>query len=318
MIGLLRRHWFLWSLAVLLLVGSAGHAALQPLTESVPRGPLVAAIMLAMSAPLNLQRSLSGRGPLLAAGVGIGVNTLLAGPLAWLAGFVLSDPLLAVGLVIAGLSPCTLASAAVWTRRGGGNEAVAIGVTVVTSLLSFVVLPTGAWLLLGQARAFDAGSLGLRLLIVVVVPIACGQLLRSLPSWRGWCDRHRFSLSTGAQTGLLLLVLIGAVRCGVLLEESSDGLQLTDGLMLLPLCTVVHLALFATGWRLARLVGARPAESLAAAIGGSQKTLAVGLTVALDFGPLAILPMIVYHASQLLVDTVLVDRIREKTIGNTG
>ncbi len=36
----------------------------------------------------------------------------------------------------------------------------------------------------------------------------------------------------------------------------------------------------------------------------------VGLAVALDFGGLAVLPLIAYHAIQLLVDTVLADRYR--------
>ena len=36
----------------------------------------------------------------------------------------------------------------------------------------------------------------------------------------------------------------------------------------------------------------------------------MGLGVAIGFGPLAIVPMIVYHALQLLIDAVLVDRLR--------
>jgi hypothetical protein len=38
----------------------------------------------------------------------------------------------------------------------------------------------------------------------------------------------------------------------------------------------------------------------------------VGLFIALKFGPAAILPMVAYHAAQLLLDTVIADWLREK------
>ena len=58
---------------------------------------------------------------------------------------------LAVGLLVAAAAPCTLASAAVWTRRAGGNDAVALMVTIGTNLTCFVVTPL--WLLVTTGRA---------------------------------------------------------------------------------------------------------------------------------------------------------------------
>ena len=51
-----------------------------------------------------------------------------------------------------------------------------------------------------------------------------------------------------------------------------------------------------------------PAEQLAVAFAGSQKTLMVGLAIALPFGGLTVLPMLVFHIEQLLIDTLLADR----------
>lgn len=305
------RQWFLIALVAVLVIGAWQHAPLAPLTEAIPRNALVAAIMLLMSAPLDLRRSLSGSGAAMAVLIAAVVNMGLAGPLAWLAGKGLPEPL-AIGLIIAALSPCTLASAAVWTRRGGGNEAVALAVTVITNLLSFVVLPAWAWLLIGQSRSIDAVPLGIRLLLIVVLPIAAGQLLRTPAPARAWCDRHRKMLSTVAQLGLLVMVLVGSVRCGALLEDPATRLGPATWGKLVLLAAAVHLGLFAIAWSAARRAGAQHAEALPAGIAGSQKTLAIGLTVAMDFGPLAILPMIVYHGLQLLIDTVLVDQLRPK------
>lgn len=306
--GWLRRQWFLVALAAVLVVGALAHAPLRSLTEQLPRDALVAAIMLAMSAPLDLRRSLTGRAALVAVLVGSMVNTGVAGPLAWGVSRVLPEGL-AIGLIVAALAPCTLASAAVWTRRGGGNDAVALAVTVVTNLASFLVLPAWAWLLIGENRPVEVGGLAMRLLAIVVAPIAIGQTLRSRRATRQWCDRHRDGLSLAAQLGLLVMVLIGAVRCGAVLADPATRLGAPAWAALVVAAAAVHGALFAAAWGASRLAGCGRGEALGAAVSGSQKTLAVGLGVALDFGPLAVLPMIVYHTLQLLIDAYLVDRL---------
>jgi sodium/bile acid cotransporter 7 len=45
------------------------------------------------------------------------------------------------------------------------------------------------------------------------------------------------------------------------------------------------------------------------AFAGSQKTLMVGLQVSMELG-VSILPMVAYHVSQLIVDTLIADRWR--------
>lgn len=309
MIAKLGRQWFLLALAAVLAAGALGHAELRPLTERLSPNALVAAVLFLMSAPLDLRRSLAGASAIRATAVAVLVNAALAGPLAAAVGPLLTDPL-AEGLIIAALAPCTMASAAVWTRRGGGNEAVALTVTVVTSLLSFLVLPAWGSVLLNQSAGFDAWSLGRQLLLIVVLPIAAAQALRRLSRFRAWGDAHRGRLNLAAQLGLLLLVLIGAVRSGRMLDDPTTRIGAADWAMLAAAAAGVHVALFFIAWAGARSVGSEPADALAAGVSGSQKTLSVGLSVAMSFGLLAIIPMIVYHALQLLIDAVLVDRLR--------
>lgn len=317
MIARIVKQWFLLALAGVLVGGAWFHAALAPAAEAVPRDLLVAGIMLLMSAPLDLRRSLAGPRARVAVAVGVAVNAGLAGPLAYLMGGLLSEQL-AIGLIVAALAPCTLASAAVWTRRGGGNEAVALTITVATSLLCFLTLPGWAWLLIGQTRSFDAGGLALRLLLIVVLPIAVGQAIRAQPVCRAWCDLYRKRLSLAAQFGLLGMVFVGAVRSGGLLADPETRVGAGEWAVLAATAAAVHLTLFAIAWRASRLLGAPRGEALASAVGGSQKTLAVGLSVAMDFGSLAILPMIVYHALQLLLDAGLVDWLRTPEQKNRG
>ena len=72
--------------------------------------------------------------------------------------------------------------------------------------------------------------------------------------------------------------------------------------------TAVHLTALWLGLRASVACGLPWPESIAVAIAGSQKTHMVGAYVALAVGPLAILPMVAYHAVQLFVDTIIADR----------
>ena len=320
MIHRLRSQWFLVTLTTLLVGGAWGGETLAPVANSIPRSVIVAGVMLLMSAPLDLSRALACKGALSAAGIGIALNAGVAAPLAWLLSRPLSEPL-AIGLVVTAMAPCTLAAAAVWTRRGGGNEAVALLVTVVTNLGCFLVLPAWTALLLvagqgGGESGIDAAALSMRLLTIVVIPILVGQAIRQSAAAREWCDTHRIGMSVVAQIGLLSIVFVGAVRCGALLNGTINiGWQDIAGLVLA--VVAVHGTLFVAGWWIARKSGCSRADALPAALGGSQKTLAVGLDVAITFSQvtglgLVIVPMVVYHATQLLLDAVLVAKLGPK------
>ena len=74
---------------------------------------------------------------------------------------------------------------------------------------------------------------------------------------------------------------------------------------------VLHLAMFYVGLRSAGICGFTRPQQIAVGIAGSQKTLMVGLDIAISyFGGLAILPMVVYHFIQLTTDTLIADRLR--------
>ena len=61
-------------------------------------------------------------------------------------------------------------------------------------------------------------------------------------------------------------------------------------------------------------MGIGSSDRIAVAIAGSQKTLMVGLYVAIHyFGGLVLIPLVIYHVVQLLMDTVVADLWRRRT-----
>jgi sodium/bile acid cotransporter 7 len=308
MLSQLAKRWFLLALLVQLAAGMIWPAALEPIARHIPRQAVVAVVMFLMALPMETRvmwDAVRRPGP---AWLGAAVNAGLAPPVGWLASRLLPTEL-AIGVVVAVTVPCTLAAATLWTRRAGGNEAVAILVTLITNLACFFVAPAWLRLLVGTKVSVDYAALILQLALLVVVPIGVAQLVRQWRPLGTWTTNRKSLLSGVAQIGILSMVLVGAVGCGQRIHNVSDGSVLSAGnvTLMIALVTAVHLALLAAGYFLAQLAGMQRAEAIAVAIAGSQKTIMVGLYVALAFGPLAILPMVAYHAAQLVVDTMLAD-----------
>jgi sodium/bile acid cotransporter 7 len=315
MLQFLRHRWFLFALILVLAGGMMGWELAKPLVERMPRYAIVFGVMFLMALPMEtgaMWRAIRRPGPVWLA---VLINLGLAPPLGWLAGRLLPDEL-ATGLAIAMVVPCTLVAATVWTRRAAGNDAVAILVTMITNLGCFLVIPTWLHVFFGDSTSWpdlNFGQMVGQLAQLVVAPIVSAQLLRQWPPLAAWTVRHKTALSTVAQVGILSFVFAGAVGCGEQLQSAAGEqvLSLRNVSLMIVLVIILHLLLFALGLSAARVVGLGRPDAIAVGIAGSQKTIMVGVHLALQFGSLAILPMIAYHAAQLIIDTLIADRLRE-------
>lgn len=314
MLASLIKHWFLVALGVCFTVGYVGASHWQPLLE-VPflRSGIVFAVMWMMGVTLQadtIQRSFTRPLPsLLAIAVNVIVVPLLCLPAMWLLPANLFG-----GLFIASIVPCTLASASVWTRKAGGDDSIAMMTTVVTNLACVVVVPIGILLMLSQQTNIDVADQAQKLGLIVVAPLLVAQLMR----WRGlaaWADRNKPQISALAQIGILAMVGFGAIASAGVIGEAGDGAAASIGagamLALVLIAAVVHTGALGIGIAIAKSFGLDRAQQIAVGIAGSQKTLMVGLQIAIDCG-VSVIPMLVYHLSQLVIDTVVAQRWSER------
>lgn len=302
--GLFSRQWFLLALLLSLAIGFGCADWVRPLAGHATLRSLVTAFVLFLMgltfAADSLRRSLRYPGP---AALAIGVNTLLV-PLLALPSMWLLSAEMSGGLIVTALVPSTLASAAVWTRKAGGDDATAMVVSVVTNLACFIVAPLGLWLIFGRTTDLSPQDQIVSLLLWVVIPLVLGQWLRRA-ALADWATTHRGKLSTVAQVGILVMVCFGSVASADRLaarEQSGGGFEI---LAVGVLALTVHLLAFFLAILAARAIRATPQSQIAVGIAGSQKTLMVSLQIGLDFG-VSILPMIIYHVGQLMLDTLIV------------
>ena len=336
--GRWRRHWFLVALAVTipggLLIGY--FPASTPAAWGPPGGwfdarILTAAVLFLMAFSLNsgkLAAAVRAPGPVLwAAGCNVVLVPLFAYPLSLTQGLI--DYRL--GLMIAAASACTMAGASVWTRQAGGNDAVSLLVTLLTNGLCFATAPAVLLATTGKSVEFDVWGLTLRLVLFAALPMAVGQAVRAVPAANRLAAGRR-GLWGNLALGLVLgIVFTGAAKAGRTLDELGVGRGGGGGWGLLGAtawvwasCVLAHAAALVVAYRGAGWLGFGRPEAIACAFAGSQKTLPIGLLIATGadmFGdpdllgpgrgvPLAVFPMLMYHATQMFFDTAVATRLR--------
>ena len=321
------RRWFLIALVVLIPGGIGLGLEVSPraawnLVDGWPvpvqaalrrYSRLATAVILFLMAfsldTRQLRAALRAPGPVVwAASVNYVAVPLMAWPLMWLQ----QTPDFRVGLIIAASVPCTMAAASVWTRKAQGNDAISLMVTLVTNSASFLVTPF--WLNLMISRAGDVslggGQMILDLVVSVLVPITLGQMLQLLPRPGGFARRHKKGLGGAAQALLLSLVFLSAWKSGAQLSGQGAGPDAGAVVLVWLSCIVLHVAAMGIAAAGARAVGMSRENTAAVVFAGSQKTLPIGVLLAGHpslAAPFAVFPMLMYHASQLFIDTAVAD-----------
>ncbi len=314
----LMRQWFLCALAVGLggglLAGCYGPENASKLFLQIVHPAWTTAIVLFLMAfSLDTSRLTEAlRDPqavLWGSIVNLGLTPLVAWPLARLQ----SRPDFSLGLMITAIAPCTLATASVFTRRAGGNDAISLLVTLVTNIACVVISPLWLAVILKSDTRIDlAGMMG-QLMCCVLLPTLLGQLAQR-PRWGAALSlQHRGLINTAAQWLVLLLVLVAATRGGTILRGQPTGPGMVALLEMAAACVAVHLASLALGWFGARALRSPADNAIAVMFAASQKTLPIGLLmathplVARDDSPYITFPLLAFHAGQLLIDAMLAD-----------
>ncbi len=318
---ILRRHWFLAALLILIPAGLVlGLEFGQQVTRfgklANPRWITAAALFL-MSFTLDssqLRRSLVSPGPVvLATAVNFGLIPLLAlliAPLQLTRDF-------QYGLLIAASAPCTMAAASVWTRQAGGNDAVSLLVTLITNSVCVVVTPF--WIRMGTGTDVELGfdQMSSRLLMAVLVPGLIGQLLRLSKPMREFAVAHKLRISVVAMACILVLVLASASECGLQLGTGGAVPDLQAIAVVWISCIALHLIAMRVALLIAKAIGISDFDRPAVAFASSQKTLPIGVMLSRELAlaasvPFAVFPMLMFHASQLIIDTAIASRMGRK------
>jgi sodium/bile acid cotransporter 7 len=310
MLRLLRRHWFLVGLAVVLAAATAAPNIGRnggPLGADHWQGWLVGGIFFLSGFELRT-REIGGalrdfRLHLFVQGTSLVITpAIFASAARALALTPLPSPLLE-GIVVLGCLPTTVTSGVGFTRASGGDEAGALFNATLGNLLGILVTPFTILLATGRHGSLPEGTVAMQLARQVAAPVAVGQVLQIILGDRA--ARVRAALRPAAS--LLLLMLIYFVFC----DSLARGVRVrpSDFAAAVVVVASLHALLFAFAFRASQAPVLRfsRARRTAGVICSTQKTAALGLPLlAILYGKdsnvgLVALPLLVYHPLQLFV-----------------
>lgn len=319
--GSVRRQFGWIDPFVLLLLATLAVAALWP-----PRGWVGPVLSTAAGIAVGLQFFISGlrlppsaalqgvrawRPHLVIVAFSFAVFPLLGFGVAAGSSWFLSRELVA-GLLFLTMLPTAVQTATTFTGIAGGNTALAVCAASISNLLGVVATPLLAALVLGSFGGLHADAV-FKIGLQIFVPFVAGQLLHK-PLAR-WTVRRAKPLKVVDRSAILLVVYgaFGAAVAGGLWQQIPPAqLAVTAGIC----AALLALVLSATSLT-ARRLGLGRADATAVLFCGSQKSLASGLPLSaiLFHGPLAgvvILPVIMYHAMQLIVCAAIARRLAKR------
>jgi BASS family bile acid:Na+ symporter len=210
---------------------------------------------------------------------------------AWaIAGSLGLDENAAIGLMILAACPGGVTAGMV-TRLAGGDTALSISLTALTSLLAFVTVPlvVGAAMLFfaGESRPLPVpvGQLIGGLFLVTLIPVALGLVLNQ----RGTIDGRRKRLIHRLATVVFVMIVIATF--------ASQWSVLADNLVRLGAATLMlNVSTMITGAVLGIVLGLGLASRLALAMECGMQNAALGITLAVTLlsDPTLAVPSVVY------------------------
>ena len=304
--ALVSRYWFLAMLVLMIPAGLWLPEGGRAIKETGWVTPVLVGLMMAVSGftlntgKLHRQATNLGAIALVLFSTYCVAPTAAYGLALWLQPA--DNPHFLTAVMIMAAQASSLASALALTVLSRGNQELALIFTLLSSSLTVVLTPLVLQVSIGSSVAFSLGQMILKMLLVVVMPVALGQALR-----RWLWDRAK-PLLQGIRLVPQWIILV-FVYSGFSVATGQINGDINIVLRIIVVSALLHAILLAWNFSLSILLRMDSGTSTALVFCGSQKTLPNGIYLWQHFfgnNPIGALPLALYHLIQLIADTLLV------------
>mmetsp|Transcript_30961 Transcript_30961/g.72205 ORF Transcript_30961/g.72205 Transcript_30961/m.72205 type:complete len:345 (+) Transcript_30961:72-1106(+) len=216
------------------------------------------------------------------------------------------------GMALFTVVPTTLSSGVTMITSAKGNVSLAIFLTSVTNILGVFTMPWSASQVFSTSVDIAPTELLHELIILTLIPLIIGMgLRRGIPVIKNFATKQKKWLGIGQNCCILFVVLLMISKVRSRIFEAS----VADLALCLTLAAGVHLTYRVLGYVAATAARLPPKEWVCIVLMSSQKSLPVCVSV-LSALPeeirqnsgLFILPCVMAHAAQLIIDSILAVR----------
>lgn len=219
--------------------------------------------------------------------------------------------------------PSTVSSSVVMVSMAKGNLPAAIFNASISGILGIIFTPFWMLLFINQTDvAFDFTKIYLQLITEIVIPLALGLSLRKF--FGAWARKNKKKLDLFDKFIILLIIYKSFVHSFE--EQIFSNLKLLDMSLLIVLVFLLFFTVYRlTGW-MGKILGFSHADQITNQFCGTKKSLVHGtvFSEALFAGTgiigIILLPLMVYHAIQILIISIYATRIgnAQAASGETG
>ena len=310
MTALLRRYWFFLAIALVVLyaLGFDGQGLWVREYHVMTIGIFLAFFATGLTldtSHLNI-RNLQVKAALAAV-----VSSLVLIPLlSWSLAYYLLPMEFIIGICIITTAPVSVVSGTVMTAIGRGNIALSALICLLGNSVGIFTIPFSLQFLVGGAGNLKLPILKMlaSLITSVLVPIVLGKLAQRF--LKASIARYKAAFSVFQQCIVLLIIFNAFTGSGS--KIGGAGVMLPA---LLAFIVVLHSLVLLLNFGICRVIRLDRPSTTAFTIHTSQKTLTVSYLIwagsfAVQY-PLSIIPSIVYHLTQMVMDTFVAERFRK-------
>ncbi|MCU0352899.1 MAG: bile acid:sodium symporter [Cytophagales bacterium] len=220
-----------------------------------------------------------------------------------------------LGVFFLAALPSTVSSSVVMVSVAGGNLPAAIFNASVSSLLGVVLTPLWMGLVLQASGDYALGPAIGKLAWQVLLPVVLGLLLHR--RWGDVAEWHKRKIRMADQSVILLIVYTSF--CESFTGGVFDGYGLPGILALGAGMVALFFTAYGTVYAASNWLGFSREDRVTALFCGSKKSLVQGAVMSKVLFPAAgqagllLLPLMLYHALQLLVVSVLANAEKVKS-----
>ncbi len=221
-----------------------------------------------------------------------------------------------LGVFFVACLPSTVTSAVVMVSIAGGNIPAAIFNASLSMLIGIFITPLLMGLYMGASSgSFELGPILLKLLWQVLLPVVVGILLNA--KFGAFADKHRKRLRYFDQ-GVILLIVYTAF-CESFAKKMFEGYSWEFLLLLGAGMVAMFYTAYGIVYVISSLLRFTLEDKIAAQFCGSKKSLVHGTVMAkvlFTHNPnmgIILLPIMMYHALQLITVSIIAQWFRRRT-----
>ncbi|MFD2246985.1 bile acid:sodium symporter family protein [Pontibacter ruber] len=226
-----------------------------------------------------------------------------------------SNELLWLGTFYLAALPSTVSSSVVMVSIAGGNIPAAIFNASISSLIGIFVTPLWMGLFLSAStEGFDIWQVMGKLVLQVLLPVVLGIVLHRY--WGAFAEKHRQKLRYFDQSIILLIVYTSF--CESFARNMFRGYSIPDLLLLGLTMICLFFLVYGIIHLISRMLGFKREDRITALFCGSKKSLVHGTVMSKVLFPdanmvgIMLLPIMIYHALQLLAASVIAQSMARK------